>query len=523
MSYTITGNGNKTSLTLTWNDNSINETAFVVQKSSDGIDWTDLATDASPLDQPNAHGTRSYTDTTFRMNATTFAYRVVAQNTVGYGAEFPALTVKSISAPVSVIPVPSNLTATVQAGPQVRLAWTDNTSNETGFVIERAANGGAFTLLTTAPAHANTGSVTYTDTTVVLGNTYTYRVAAATNNGTSVFSNTATANVTVPAAPSNLTAFPPIPAGNNQRVMLSWADNANNESGFTIQWSSSSAFTTIAGSANVGANGTAYVTGNIARQIWYFRIRANNVLGSSGWATTGQILPASVNAETPARSPLVFLNSFSNGFGGWNGQVGNVQAGDAAAMGGGAGQGLVAAMGDQPAYVYHRIPAALGSFMANLYFNPNGAITSATPVDIFAGLDANGAAVFGVQFLHTAGASDPYQIRGWAKTPDGPVYTEWAPIANAEQNIQLDWQSDLNSSLNLYVEGDVVATITADTSLYSVIEERLGPSIGDDDSVIVSTAGVTATTSGAVYLDEFISLSIQAPIPFTIYIPMLAR
>jgi hypothetical protein len=75
-------------------------------------------------------------------------------------------------------------------------------------------------------------------------------------------------------------------------------------------------------------------------------------------------------------------------------------------MGGGGGQGLVAAMGDQPAYVFHQIPAALGSFMANIYFNPNGAVTSAIPVDIFTGLDAGGTAIFGVQFLHTAGASD---------------------------------------------------------------------------------------------------------------------
>ncbi len=390
-------------------------------------------------------------------------------------------------------------------------------------MIERAANGGAFALLTTAPAHANTGNVTYTDTTVVLGNSYTYRVAAATNNGTSVFSNTVTANVFLPADPSNLTAFPPILAGNNQRVMLSWADKSNNESGFTIQWSTSSAFTTIGGSANVGANGTAYVTGNIARQAWYFRIRANNVLGSSGWATTGQIAAAAAAEETPMRSPLVFLNGFSNGFASWNGQVGNVQASAAAAMGGAGGQGLVAAMGDQPAYVYHQIPAALGSFMANFYFNPNGAITSDIPVDIFAGLDADGVAIFGVQFLHTAGVSDPYQIRGWARTADGNVYTDWAPIANAEQNIQLDWQSDLSSSLNLYVEGEVVASVTADTSLYKVIEERLGPSLGDDDIVSISTAGVTAAASGTVFLDEFISLSTEAPIPFKVYMPMLAR
>ena len=44
---------------LTWNDNSITETDFVVQRTTDGTTWTDIGTSASPLDQPNIHGVRS--------------------------------------------------------------------------------------------------------------------------------------------------------------------------------------------------------------------------------------------------------------------------------------------------------------------------------------------------------------------------------------------------------------------------------------------------------------------------------
>jgi hypothetical protein len=66
----------------------------------------------------------------------------------------------------------------------------------------------------------------------------------------------------------------------------------------------------------------------------------------------------------------------------------------------------------------------------------------------------------------------------------------------------------------------LVATITADTSPYKVIEERLGPSI-EDDEVEISAAGVTS--SGTVYLDEFISLSTEAAIPHSIYLPLLGR
>ena len=38
---------------------------------------------------------------------------------------------------------PTNLTAAIAScGPQVNLSWTDNATNENGFVIERSADGG---------------------------------------------------------------------------------------------------------------------------------------------------------------------------------------------------------------------------------------------------------------------------------------------------------------------------------------------------------------------------------------------
>ncbi len=65
-----------------------------------GGPWVDVGTIASPLDQPNTHGTRSFTDTTFPVNANVYYYRVVAQNTIGYGGEFMSLTAESVSDPV---------------------------------------------------------------------------------------------------------------------------------------------------------------------------------------------------------------------------------------------------------------------------------------------------------------------------------------------------------------------------------------------------------------------------------------
>ena len=146
--------------------------------------------------RPAEHATASgrFTDPT--ANATTaYLYRVVAQNTVGYGAAFPSMTVQSVSAGggrQSSRRAPTNLVATLQAGPQVSLTWRDNATNETGFVIERSVNGGAFTQIATAPARNSTGNVTYVDTTAVATSavtTYTYRVAAVNIAGTSAYSN----------------------------------------------------------------------------------------------------------------------------------------------------------------------------------------------------------------------------------------------------------------------------------------------------------------------------------------------
>ncbi len=92
---------------------------------------------------------------------------------------------------------PANLTATVQVGSQTMLTFTDNATDETSFTVQRAVNSGAWELLTTLPANTDadptvTGTVTYTDTTVIAGDTYDYRVRADKGAMPSGWSNTST-------------------------------------------------------------------------------------------------------------------------------------------------------------------------------------------------------------------------------------------------------------------------------------------------------------------------------------------
>ena len=179
--------------------------------------WVDLAT--LPVNQT------TYTDV-IGNTTNIYDYQVVAVNAVGYSGVPGYFTVdaKSISNIFTVDSIPpadpTGLTATLEAGPQVLLAWSDNATDEIGFAIQRADNGGVFTLLTTVAANA----VNFTDTTVVPGSNYEYRVAAVKDLVASGYTNTAAVNVPLPPAdPTALTAA--LEAG--PQVLLGWTDNAD--------------------------------------------------------------------------------------------------------------------------------------------------------------------------------------------------------------------------------------------------------------------------------------------------------
>jgi len=283
LAISVTGSGKNQHFAINWTDNSINETAFLLQRTSDGSTWTTVGTSSSPLNQPNTHGPRSLTDPTSIVSSP-YLYRIVAQNTLGYGAEFPTMTVQSYSDTLGVNPpaAPTALTAVLQAGPQIKLTWTDNASTETSFLIQRSSDGGlTWPNFISVPARTGTGSVTYNDniTAGPANITYTYRVAAVNVAGSSVFTSNASATVpAMPATPSNLNATNVATTTNQRTVGLTWTDNSSNETGFTIQRATNANFTgNSVTTVNVGANVTSYtVTGLSKNTQYWFRIRANN-------------------------------------------------------------------------------------------------------------------------------------------------------------------------------------------------------------------------------------------------------
>jgi hypothetical protein len=101
---------------------------------------------------------------------------------------------------------PSGVTAVQQTGVlTVRVSWTDNTSDETGFAIERRTSAGAFAQIATVAANVRI----YDNAGVVAGTSYGYRVRAVRSGTYSSYSNIASVTVaTPPAPPTNLVLNP---------------------------------------------------------------------------------------------------------------------------------------------------------------------------------------------------------------------------------------------------------------------------------------------------------------------------
>lgn len=98
----------------------------------------------------------------------------------------------------SVLRAPEGLTANATSSTSVDLRWTDASSDETAFHVERAIGSGAFAEIVELGANV----ATYRDTTAEADTTYRYRVRASNAAGSSDYS--ATASATTPASGSGV-------------------------------------------------------------------------------------------------------------------------------------------------------------------------------------------------------------------------------------------------------------------------------------------------------------------------------
>jgi Zn-dependent metalloprotease/outer membrane protein W len=238
---------------LAWTDNGEYEQGFRVERSTDGVSFTQIAvlgTNAS-----------SYANTSLTAGLT-YYYRVLAYDGPNNSA-YSNVASAATQAPAA----PSDLTATPVSSSRINLAWVDNATNETGYKVERSSDGVTFTQI----AQLGVNTTSYANTSLTAGTTFHYRVRAYEGTANlSGYSNVATTTTfPPPPAPSNLAATAPSPG----RIDLAWSDNGTYEQGFRVERSTDGvSFTQI---AVLGANASSYAnTSLLAGTTYHYRVRA---------------------------------------------------------------------------------------------------------------------------------------------------------------------------------------------------------------------------------------------------------
>lgn len=195
-----------TSVTLTWTDNATNETSYRVEQKTGAGTYAEIQSLS-----PNVV-TSSVTGLT---PGTAYSFRVRARNSAGassYSNE------AAVTLPVNLPAAPSSLTATPLSGSQIQLAWHDNSSNETGFLIERTSPASGFVQVMAVAA----GSTSATVGGLAAGAPSTFRVRATNGSGNSAYSNLASATTQGPAGACVASSETLCLGGSRFRVNVSW-------------------------------------------------------------------------------------------------------------------------------------------------------------------------------------------------------------------------------------------------------------------------------------------------------------
>ncbi|MBN2215337.1 MAG: fibronectin type III domain-containing protein [Bacteroidales bacterium] len=212
-------NISKSSVSLKWTDCADNENGFILERSIQNDHQFMVLDSISP-------NTTHYTDEYLTSN-TVYFYRLLAFNDDGNSEYSDTLKTQTVS---SVLPAsPTNLRIEGLTPFTVTFTWRDNSSNETGFQIQRAEKNNSFISISNIASDANK----YTDS-VQPGIIYYYRIRAFNADGYSSFSDTL-----VIQTPENI--IPPVPQNFNvtslkyNQVTLSWTADLKNINGFQLE------------------------------------------------------------------------------------------------------------------------------------------------------------------------------------------------------------------------------------------------------------------------------------------------
>ncbi|MCP4144765.1 MAG: hypothetical protein GY752_05710, partial [bacterium] len=179
---------------------------------------------------------------------------------------------------------PTDGSAVPVTSTQIDLSWTDNSDDESGFVIYRTFHdegiGWEITELDTFTVGVDVAS--YSDIDCLPNSEYNYRIFSQKTIGAEEFNS---AQYTIgmatamegPTAPSDLV----VTAQSATELLLTWTDNSSNEDLFRISRHTfpTGTFVDI---ATVGVDATSYLDSGLeAGETYYYRVVASNAIGDS--------------------------------------------------------------------------------------------------------------------------------------------------------------------------------------------------------------------------------------------------
>jgi titin len=265
-------------INLAWPDNAPNESGWEIHRSTTGPAGTFSlhTTTGANATRASDGGLQGTTEYCYQVRS----FRVTGRHTT-FG-EFSNVACATTPAP----PPPSGVNATPRYGYQIDLTWIDNSTDETGFRVERSAvSTGPWTVLATKYANATS----HTDY-VPQEQLFCYRVVALFGSSESAPSEVDC--TALPAAPTGLAA-----AVSGGAVDLTWADNSAFEDGFEVErsvaWGPASVI------ANLPANAASYQDTGVPDGTYWYRVRATRDGGTGGSAFV-QVVVATTAPNAPS-------------------------------------------------------------------------------------------------------------------------------------------------------------------------------------------------------------------------------
>ena len=263
------------SLTLKWQDNADNETAYrLLRKKAASPDFVTI------VNLP-ANATQ-YNDTNLEDN-TNYQYLVEALGEI-VSSFSDTLSIKTlITAPLA----PSSLSIQQIDAKSIELSWLDQADNESAYLVIRSL-GNSNTKDTLATLAANT--ISFRDTfNIEYMTIYNYSIIAVNNGGSSeALSGEFTTIEAPPSSPSNLE----VTAIDAREINIIWQDNADNEDAYEIHLAKADSLNYTLYQTLEANSFSALIENLQPATVYFIKVRAVNTGGVSSFT-------ASLKVETP--------------------------------------------------------------------------------------------------------------------------------------------------------------------------------------------------------------------------------